>query len=155
MKEVSAGVLLYRQVSGGTEVLLGHFGGPFFARKDVGAWGLPKGHVEPGEALEVAARRELKEETGIEVTGELLSLGSVTQKSGKVVHAWAARGDFDPAALKSNTFELVWPPGSGQVQRFPELDRVAWLDLETARSKVVPAQAEFLARLAALLAKGS
>lgn len=141
--------MLYRRVNGPLEVLLGHFGGPFFAKKDAGAWGIPKGEVEGDEPLEAAARREFTEETGFPVpAAPLLALGSVKQKSGKVVHAWAAEGDADVTQLKSNLFELVWPPGSGKVQRYPELDRIAWLDLETARSKIVPAQAELLQRLA-------
>lgn len=148
VKAVSAGLLLYRRANGRIEVLLGHLGGPFFARKDAGAWGIPKGEVEPGEDLLAAAKREFAEETGLAPAGPLLALGSVTQKSGKVVHAWAAEGDFDPANLQSNTFELEWPRGSGKLKRFPELDRVMWFDVDTARTKINPAQAAFLDRLA-------
>jgi predicted NUDIX family NTP pyrophosphohydrolase len=148
VKAVSAGLLLYRRANGRIEVLLGHLGGPFFARKDAGAWGIPKGEVEPGEDLLAAAKREFAEETGLAPAGPLLALGSVTQKSGKVVHAWAAEGDFDPANLQSNTFELEWPRGSGKLKRFPELDRVMWFDVDTARTKINAAQAAFLDRLA-------
>jgi predicted NUDIX family NTP pyrophosphohydrolase len=142
--------LLYRQVGGRIEVLLGHLGGPFFARKDAGAWGIPKGEVEEGEELLAAARREFAEETGHPPpSGPALELGFVKQKSGKVVHAWAVEGDFDPSTLQSNTFELEWPRGSGKLTRFPELDRAAWFDLDGARAKIISAQAAFLDRLAA------
>ncbi len=150
MASVSAGLLLYRRTNGRCEVLLGHLGGPFFARKDEGAWGIPKGEVEGGEDLLEAARREFAEETGFAPAGPLVPLGSVTQKSGKVVHAWAAEGDFDPTQLKSNTFELEWPRGSGKLRQFPELDRAEWFDLDAARAKIIAAQAAFLERLAAV-----
>ena len=146
--KTSAGLLLYRGVAAAREVLLAHFGGPFFKDKDKGAWGVPKGEVEEGEDLLQTAQREFAEELGAPAPhGTLHPLGSVKQKSGKVVHAWAVRGDFEPSELKSNTFELEWPRGSGRVQHFPEVDRVEWFSLAAARAKIVEAQAAFLDRL--------
>jgi predicted NUDIX family NTP pyrophosphohydrolase len=147
MATVSAGVLLFRDRDGRREVLLAHLGGPFFAGKDKNAWGIPKGEVADGEDPLTAARREFAEETGLALSGPFQPLGSVKQKSGKVVHAWACAGDFDPAQLKSNTFTLEWPKGSGTMRTFPEIDRVAWLDLPAARQKILAAQAVFLDRL--------
>ncbi len=149
--KTSAGLLLYRGVGAEREVLLAHFGGPFFANKDKGAWGVPKGEVEEGEALMQTAHREFAEELGAPApSGTMHPLGSVTQKSGKVVYAWAVRGDFEPGALKSNTFELEWPRGSGRVQHFPEIDRVEWFTMSGAREKIVEAQAVFLERVSAV-----
>ncbi len=148
MAKVSAGVLLFRRFLGRPEVLLAHLGGPFFAGKDLNAWGLPKGEVEDGEELFTAAKREFAEETGLSPEGPFIPLGSVKQKSGKQVHAWAAEGDFDPARLVSNTFELEWPRGSGQLKVFPEIDRVQWFSLEDARKKILTAQTAFVDRLA-------
>ena len=151
MSRVSAGILLFRHSNGALEVLLAHFGGPFFKSKDLGAWGVPKGEVEAGEDLLQTAQRELAEELGSPVsTGPLHPLGSVTQKSGKVVHAWAASGDFDPATLRSITFELEWPKDSGRLQQFPEVDRVEWFDLAAARRKIIASQVPFLERLEAV-----
>ena len=153
--KTSAGLLLYRGVGTEREVLLAHFGGPFFAGKDEGAWGVPKGEAQEGEGLLQTAQREFAEELGAPAPGGTLhSLGSVTQKSGKVVHAWAVRGDFEPSALKSNTFELEWPRGSGRVQHFPEIDRVEWFTIARAREKIVEAQAAFLERVSALVDPG-
>lgn len=151
MAAVSAGVLLFRRMNGPLEVLLVHLGGPFFAKKDASAWGIPKGEVEAGEDLLAAALRELAEETGVAVTGAVVPLGDVKQKSGKVVHAWAAESDFDVTKLKSNTFELEWPRGSGKMKAFPEVDRAEWFSLEVARVKILAAQAVFLDRLVAAL----
>lgn len=150
MATVSAGVLLFRVRDGKREVLLAHLGGPFFANKDRHAWGIPKGEVADGEDPLAAARREFAEETGLTPAGPFFPLGAVKQKSGKVVHAWACEGDFDPAQLKSNTFTLEWPRGSGTMKTFPEIDRVAWLDLPAARLKILAAQAAFLDALARL-----
>src|SRR5215203_1786952 len=146
----SAGILLYRRAGEETEFLLVHPGGPFWAKKDVGAWSLPKGLIEEGEEPRAGAIRELEEELGPAPEfdpGELIELGSVRQRSGKVVEAWAAEADFDPATLASNTFSMEWPPRSGGQQEFPEVDRAEWFGLEAAREKVLPAQAEFLDRL--------
>ena len=145
----SAGILLYRLNGGEAEVLLVHPGGPFWANKDEGAWSIPKGEYEDGEDPEACARREFAEETGAELApGELADLGSVKQKSGKQVTAWAVEGDLDAAAAVSNTVELEWPRGSGRQVTFPEMDRFAWVDLATARALLVTAQAAFLDRLA-------
>lgn len=148
MAKVSAGLLMYRVRSGAVEVLLVHPGGPFSKNKDAGAWSIPKGEVADGEELLEAARREFAEELGLRATGVFIDMGSVKQKSGKVVHAWVFEGDCDPATVRSNTFELEWPPNSGMVQEFPEIDRAASFDLPTARRKIISAQAEFLDRLA-------
>ncbi len=153
----SAGILLWRQRSpdGGPEVLLGHPGGPYFARKDEGHWTVLKGEVEPGEDLLAVARREFGEETGHPAPdGPAVELGQIRQKSGKVVHAWAVRGDLDPESAASNAFDLEWPPGSGSLRSFPEIDRVAWFDLPEARRRIKPAQAPFLDRLADAIATG-
>jgi predicted NUDIX family NTP pyrophosphohydrolase len=150
VSRVSAGLLLYRSAPAGLEVFLVHPGGPFWRKKDFGAWSIPKGEVGAGEALLAVALREFREETGFEVAGEPLPLGSVRQAGGKLVHAWALRGDVDPAALRSNTFELEWPRGSGRKQTFPEVDAGAWFDLAEARRRILPAQAAFLDALASL-----
>ncbi|ACU37302.1 NUDIX domain-containing protein [Actinosynnema pretiosum subsp. pretiosum] len=146
---LSAGILLHRTGAGGrTEVLLGHMGGPFWARKDAGAWSIPKGEVEDGEEPEDAARREFAEELGVPVPeGPLEPLGTVRQSGGKTVVAWALRGDLDPDTVTPGTFELEWPRGSGQLRAFPEVDRVGWFDLVEAARLVVTAQRGLLARL--------
>jgi predicted NUDIX family NTP pyrophosphohydrolase len=146
----SAGILLYRRRDGETEFLLVHPGGPFWAKKDAGAWSIPKGQIEAEEEPRACAIRELEEELGSapELDPEaLLELGSIRQRAGKVVEAWAAEADFDTATLASNCFEMEWPPRSGSKQEFPEVDRAEWFDLGTAREKILPAQAEFLDRL--------
>ena len=148
MAQRSAGILLYRVAGGAPEVLLVHPGGPYWARKDAGAWSIPKGEHEDGEDPQSCALREFEEETGVELPpGELAELGSVKQKSGKVVTAWAAEGDLDAGAVTSNTFTMEWPPRSGTTAEFPEIDRAGWFEIETAREKLVPAQTEFLDRL--------
>jgi predicted NUDIX family NTP pyrophosphohydrolase len=144
---VSAGLLLYRVRDGALEVLLVHPGGPFWARKDRGAWSLPKGELAPGEAPEDAARREFTEETGFPATGPLIPLGSARQRGGKVVRAWGLAGDCDPAHLRSNSFELEWPPHSGTMRRFPEVDQAAWFAIPEARKRILERQAAFLDRL--------
>jgi len=150
--KVSAGLVLYRRRSGVLEFLLVHLGGPFWARKDDGAWFLPKGEVNPGEDERAAAIREFQEETGlaVEPNAELIPLGTVKHKSGKLVHAWALEGDCDPAALKSNTFEMEWPPRSGRKQAFPEIDRASFFTLAAAEKKMHPTEFEFLSRLIGL-----
>lgn len=149
----SAGILVFRQSGAGVEVLLGHMGGPFWARRDEGAWSVPKGELEPAEAALDAARREFQEELGVPApAGELVNLGEITQSNGKVVMIWAVAGDLDPAAIVPGTFDLEWPRGSGRIQQFPEIDRAAWFTLAEAHRKVVASQRPFLDRLAAHLA---
>jgi predicted NUDIX family NTP pyrophosphohydrolase len=146
----SAGILLYRRGDGGPEVLLVHPGGPFWAKKDLGAWSIPKGEHDEGEDARACALREFAEELGsAPAPGELEELGSVRQKAGKIVQAWALEGDLDPEGLRSNTFTMEWPPRSGRMREFPEVDRAAWFGLEAARERINPAQAAFLDRLAA------
>jgi len=156
----SAGILLFRRTGGDSdgggelEVLLVHPGGPFWTRRDAGAWSIPKGEVAVGEAERACALRELEEETGAAFADaaehELRPLGEVRQRSGKVVSAWALERDLDADAIRSNTFELEWPPRSGQLQTFPEVDRAGWFALEAARAKLLPAQVPFVERLADL-----
>ncbi|MER6440866.1 NUDIX domain-containing protein [Streptomyces sp. NPDC001185] len=145
----SAGLLLYRRTAAGLEVLLGHMGGPFYARRDAGAWTVPKGEYGPDESAWDAARREFREELGLPPPdGEAVPLGEVRQAGGKVVTAWAVEADLDPATVVPGTFTMEWPPRSGRRQEFPELDRVEWFGLDQARAVVVPAQAAFVDRLA-------
>lgn len=145
---VSAGVLLYRRTTDGLQVLLAHPGGPLFATRDHGHWTIPKGEPEPDEPLIDAARREFTEETGqSRLDGPLLELGSITQKGGKVVHAWALEGVLDPETARSETFELEWPPRSGSMQTYPEIDRVAWFDPDEARRRIKEAQIPLIDRL--------
>ncbi|MGW4868287.1 NUDIX domain-containing protein [Streptomyces chartreusis] len=145
----SAGLLLFRRTGAGLEVLLGHMGGPFFAKRDAGAWTVPKGEYEPDEPAWDAARREFQEELGLPPPdGEALPLGEVKQTGGKIVTVWAVEADLDPATVVPGTFRMEWPPRSGRTQEFPELDRVEWLDLDRAREVLVKAQAAFLDRLA-------
>ncbi len=146
----SAGLLLFRvRDDGELEVLLGHMGGPFWARKDEGAWSIPKGELEAGEEPLDAALREFAEELGhAPPDGPVVELGEIRQKAGKRVVGFALEGDFDPATIVPGTFEMQWPPRSGRVQSFPEVDRVAWFELEAAVAKIVRGQAELLERLA-------
>jgi predicted NUDIX family NTP pyrophosphohydrolase len=148
----SAGILLYRVRDGGVEVLLGHPGGPFFGRAEAGNWSIPKGEPSPDEVeMEVTARREFEEETGHPVpAGPLVDLGTVQQKGGKVVYAWAAEGDLDPASATSNTFSFEWPPFSGRIKTYPEIDRVEWFGPEEARRRIKAAQVPLLDRLDAI-----
>jgi predicted NUDIX family NTP pyrophosphohydrolase len=146
----SAGLLLFRTGVSGVELLLVHPGGPFWARKDAGSWSVAKGEAEgPAEQASLldVARREFFEETGFAPDGEFIPLGSIRQRSGKLVHVWAVRGDFDPAKLVSNAFHIEWPKGSGKWRSFPEVDRAAWFDVDTARSKILKGQLPFLDRL--------
>ena len=151
-RKLSAGLLLYRKSNQDNgivlEVLLAHMGGPFWARKDAGAWSIPKGEYEPGEDPYVAAKREFEEEMGSAPPQvQYCDLGSISQPGGKLVTAWAAEADFDEARAVSNTFELVWPPGSGQVRSFPEVDKAGWFTLEVARVKLVRGQQPLIDRL--------
>lgn len=149
MAVTSAGLLLFRHGAGGLEVLLGHPGGPYWSRRDDGAWTLPKGELHPGEEPLAGALREFAEETGGRPGGPYASLGEVRLKSGKRVLAWACEGDFDPRELRCNLFEVEWPPRSGRLRQFPELDRVSWFTPEEARRKLLPALVPFIDRLTA------
>jgi predicted NUDIX family NTP pyrophosphohydrolase len=145
----SAGILLFRTQNGQPEVLIAHMGGPLWSRRDAGAWSIPKGEYLDDEAPQAAARREFQEELGLPVPdGDLIDLGSVKQSSGKIVTAWALRGDIDPAQVVPGTFRMEWPKGSGVQREYPEIDRVGWFALPTAGEKLVTAQREFLNRLA-------
>jgi predicted NUDIX family NTP pyrophosphohydrolase len=149
---ISAGLLMFRRQGGALEVLLVHPGGPFFAKKDEGAWTIPKGEARPGENLIARAQIEFEEELGIPPHGNWIELGSIKQKGGKIVYAWSFEGDLpDSFKLKSNTFELEWPPRSGQLKQFPEIDRAEFFREEVARRKINPAQIPFLDRLRAVL----
>jgi predicted NUDIX family NTP pyrophosphohydrolase len=150
--KTSAGILLHRGEGDSLEILLVHPGGPFWAKKDEGAWSIPKGELDDGEESRACALREMEEEIGssLGLTPERLTeLGEVRQKSGKIVHGWGAEGDFDPATLCSNTFAMEWPPRSGKEHEFPEVDRAEWFAPEQARLKINPAQAAFIDRLLA------
>jgi predicted NUDIX family NTP pyrophosphohydrolase len=151
MAKQSAGVLLYRFRQAAPEVFLVHPGGPFWAKKDAGAWSIPKGEAAPGEDLLTRAQREFAEETGFAASGEFRPLAPVKQSGGKIVHAWAVEGDCDAAAIKSNSFDLEWPPRSGRVQAFPEIDRAQWFGLAAAREKINPAQRGLIDELERLL----
>jgi predicted NUDIX family NTP pyrophosphohydrolase len=151
MPKMSAGLLLFREVSGNLEVLLVHPGGPFWAKKDQGAWSIPKGEFDSDEDPLDAARREFQEETGFTAAGDAIPLEPLRQPSGKVVYAWAMQLDLDPAGLKSNTFSTEWPPKSGRQREFPEVDRAAWFAIDTARHKILKGQAGFLDQLEAKL----
>jgi predicted NUDIX family NTP pyrophosphohydrolase len=140
-------LLLYRRTNGGVEIFLAHPGGPFWAKRDEGAWTIPKGMVDEGEDLLDAARREFREETGIEATPPFIPLGFIKQKAGKVVHAWAWEGDADPETIVSNVTRTEWPRGSGKWVSYPEVDRCAWFDIETARVKMNPAQSALIDRI--------
>jgi predicted NUDIX family NTP pyrophosphohydrolase len=144
----SAGILLHRERDGVRQVLLVHPGGPFWAKRDAGAWSIPKGEYGDGEDPRACALREFEEELGTPLDAtDLVELGSVRQRNGKVVTAWAAAGDLEPESVRSNTFEMEWPPRSGRMREFPEVDRAAWFSLDEAREKLVPAQVGLLARL--------
>jgi len=147
MPKRSAGILMFRRRGGEIEVLLMHPGGPFWAKKDAGAWSIPKGEYAQGEDALAVAKREFEEETGTRPDGKFLPLGEVVQAGGKIVTAWALEGDFDPATLTSNRFELEWPPKSGRKVSFPEVDRAQWFSPAEARQKILAAQREFMTRL--------
>jgi len=146
--KTSAGILLYRRGEAGLEVLIGHMGGPFWERKDAGAWSIPKGEMKDGENTLEVAKREFEEELGSLPPAEpYLELGEVRQASGKKVVVFAVQGDLDAESIRSNSFEMEWPRGSGRIQEFPEIDRAAWLSIAQALEKLVPAQVQFLERL--------
>jgi predicted NUDIX family NTP pyrophosphohydrolase len=146
-RNISAGILLYRHRGSNLEVLLVHHGGPYWTNKDLAAWSIPKDLCEPDEDLLQTARREFEEETGFAVEGNFLSLGNLKQPGVKIIHAWALEGELDADKIKSNTFTLEWPSNSGQIQEYPEVDKGAWYDLETARLKIFKGQHPFLDRL--------
>jgi predicted NUDIX family NTP pyrophosphohydrolase len=148
MPKRSAGILLYKRVAGELQVLLAHPGGPFWQRLDRGAWTIPKGEMDDDEKPEDAARREFHEELGVEALGTLQLLGEIVQKGGKHVVAFALEGDFDTTRLRSNTFEIEWPPRSGHLQSFPEIDQAQWMTLALAREKILPSQISLLETLA-------
>jgi len=152
MPKHSAGLLVCRRAESGSQVLLAHPGGPFWARKDKGAWSIPKGELAEDEDPLQGALREFAEETGHHVTGRFIALDPLRQPGGKLVYAWAVEGDFDPAQLRSNTFSMEWPPRSGRQASFPEVDRAAWFGLDEARSRILSGQVGFLDALAARLA---
>ncbi len=147
MVKSSAGLLMYRIREDNLEVFLVHPGGPYFAKKDKGAWTIPKGEPGPDEEELATAKREFEEETGIRPKGDLVELGSITQKGGKRVIAWAFKGDCDPGKIKSNTFIIEWPPRSGKKQEFPEIDRAAWFIVDKAKTRINSAQVAFIERL--------
>jgi len=154
--QLSSGIVLYRSVGDRLQVLLGHMGGPFWARRDAGAWTIPKGEFGVGDDPFAAAFREFEEEVGVPVPAtEFVDLGEVRQSGGKIVRAWAAEGDLDPTTAVSNTFEIEWPPRSGRTQIFPELDRFAWFELPVAHQKIVAGQRVLLDRLRELASRGS
>ena len=147
MAKQSAGILIYRKGNTGLEVLLVHPGGPFWAKKDWGAWSIPKGEFDDDEEPLDAAKREIEEETGIKVSGNFIELSPVRHKSGKLVYAWALQKDVDPEFITSNSFEIEWPPKSGQKKSFPEIDKAAWFDTDEAKKKIIEGQAPLLSEL--------
>jgi predicted NUDIX family NTP pyrophosphohydrolase len=151
MAKKSAGILLYRLINGSLEVLLVHPGGPFWVNKDIGAWSVPKGEFEREEEPLTAAIREVKEELGIQVSGQFMELAPAKQKSGKVIYTWALDQDIDASNITSNTFELEWPPKTGRTMLIPEVDKAAWFKLEEARIKIIPGQVPILDSLAGQL----
>ena len=155
MPKRSAGILMYRRGVNGVEVLLVHPGGPFWAKKDLGAWSIPKGEYSEAEEALAVALREFEEETGLRPQGDFQPLGELVQPGRKIVRAWAVEGEFDVKTLKSNMFELQWPPKSGRKASFPEVDRAEWLSLDEAHKKILPGQKEFIARVAHITSDNS
>ncbi|MFH7241634.1 MAG: NUDIX domain-containing protein [Spirulina sp.] len=153
MAKKSAGLLMYRFSAQGIEVLLVHSGGPYWVNRQWQAWSIPKGEIDPGEDAFTAAQREFQEETGQRPEGQFQSLRAVRQSGGKLVFAWAFEGNFDPNTLHSNTFTLEWPPNSGRMREFPEVDQAAWFPLEEAKRRIIKAQAQFLEELVTVLAQ--
>ncbi|MEO9005431.1 MAG: NUDIX domain-containing protein [Ginsengibacter sp.] len=154
MTKPSAGILFYRHQQNNMQVFLVHPGGPYWARKDLGAWSIPKGEIMPGEQLMDTALRETEEETGIKAQGKFIALTPAKQKNGKIVHAWAAPGDFEKLLNKSNNFEMEWPPKSGNKKLFPEIDKGAWFDIGEAKDKIIPGQIPLITELESLLKNG-
>lgn len=152
MPKTSAGILMYRWVGGALQVLLVHPGGPFWANKDVGAWSIPKGEIGEGKDALAEAQREFQEETGFVVSGDFIPLEAIKQKGGKTIVAWAVQGDLDTGQMHSNTFEMEWPPKSGRVGVFPEIDKAKWFSLSEAKEKINPAQWALVEQLKTLLA---
>ncbi|MDB5149186.1 MAG: hypothetical protein JWQ57_3206 [Mucilaginibacter sp.] len=150
MPKQSAGILLYRKIADSLQVFLVHPGGPFFKNKDDGSWSVPKGEYLPDEDALTAAKREFQEETGHEITGNFIALSPIKQKGGKTVMAWAVEGNIDPDNIKSNTFEIEWPPRSGKKQFFDEIDRGEWFDIAIAKTKINPAQSALINELSAM-----
>jgi predicted NUDIX family NTP pyrophosphohydrolase len=153
MSKRSAGILMYRRAGPALELLLVHPGGPFWKKRDAGGWSIPKGEYAPGEDPLAVAVREFEEETGARPAGEFRPLGDVVQKGGKIVAAWAVEGDLDPTTIRSNTFEIEWPPKSGRKAAFPEVDRAGWFSPDEARAKILPSQCPFIARLEERIAR--
>jgi predicted NUDIX family NTP pyrophosphohydrolase len=151
MATVSAGILMYRMHSGTLEIFLVHPGGPFWTKKDLGAWSIPKGEIDADESPLEAALREFEEETGVPVSGHYIPLTPVRLKSRKVIRAWAVEGDIDPSKIRSNTFTMEWPPHSGKKQDFPEIDRASWFNIEDAKRKINQGQAGLLEELEDIL----
>jgi len=153
MRKKSAGLLMYRHHRGSLEVLLVHPGGPFWAKKDAGSWSIPKGEFEPGEEPLEVARREFEEETGVKSSGGFMPLTPQKQPGGKIIFAWTFEGDCDVSAIKSNTFSMEWPPGSGRWQQFPEVDRAGWVSIPVAKEKILKGQKGFIDELEDKLSK--
>jgi predicted NUDIX family NTP pyrophosphohydrolase len=153
-RKLSAGVVMYRRFGEVLQVLLVHPGGPYWAKKDLGSWSIPKGEYVDGEDPLAVAQREFEEETGFRATGRFLPLAPLRQPSGKVISAWACEGDCDASAIRSNTFSMEWPPRSGKVETFPEVDRAEWFSLEDARDRMIKGQRGFLDQLAGLVVSG-
>jgi predicted NUDIX family NTP pyrophosphohydrolase len=147
MPQKSAGIVLYRIQNNSIEVFLVHPGGPYWSKKDDGAWSIPKGEFDENEEPLAAAKREFEEETGIKISGGFLQLNPVKQKGGKLVYAWAVEGDIDPAKIKSNSFEIEWPPRSGKMKSFPEIDKAAWFQISDAKKKIIEAQSALIKEL--------
>ena len=147
MAKQSAGLLMYRRRDGVLHVFLVHPGGPYWAKKDAGAWSIPKGEFETGEDPLAAAQREFAEETGFQATGRFIPLAPLKQPSGKIIHAWGIEGDVNATRIRSNSFSMEWPPGSGRQQEFPEVDRAAWFTVEAAEEKITPGQKAFIEEL--------
>jgi predicted NUDIX family NTP pyrophosphohydrolase len=151
MHRTNAGILFYRLQQNKLEVLLVHPGGPYWVKKDAGAWSIPKGEASADEKLLEAAIRETEEETGIKAQGKFIALAPVKQKSGKIIYAWTLQGNFETSAIRSNTFEMEWPPKSGKKKLFPEIDKAAWFGIEEAKNKIIPGQIPFITELGSLV----